>query len=123
MAVYAVPTLQPFIGENIKTKRKRSQIDRNAELLRNHNIQFEILNDTLQICEIAETESKEIKEMAKANIVEKHSISIKGVLNIDEDGIMTVDVEDETTMALVDLLKNFNGKEVAINIGESKDIA
>lgn len=123
MAVYAVPTLQPFIGENIKTKRKRSQIDRNAELLRNRNMQFEILNDTLQICEIAETESKEIKEMAKANIVEKHSISIKGVLNIDEDGIMTVDVEDETTMALVDLLKNFNGKEVAINIGESKDIA
>lgn len=123
MAAYAVPTLQPFIGKNIKTKRKRSQIDRNAELLRNRNMQFEILNDTLQICEIAETESKEIKEMAKANIVEKHSISIKGVLNIDEDGIMTVDVEDETTMALVDLLKNFNGKEVAINIGESKDIA
>lgn len=123
MAVYAVPTLQPFIGENIKTKRKRSQIDRNAELLRNRNMQFEILNDTLQICEIAETESKEIKEMAKANIVEKHSISIKGVLNIDEDGIMTVDVEDKTTMALVDLLKNFNGKEVTINIGESKDIA
>ena len=123
MAVYAVPTLQPFIGENIKTKRKRSQIDRNAELLRNHNIQFEILNDTLQICELAETESKEIKEMAKANIVEKHSISIKGVLNIDEDGIMTVDVEDETTMALVDLLNIFNGKEVAINVGESKDIA
>lgn len=61
--------------------------------------------------------------MAKANVVEKHSISIKGVLNIDEDNVITIEVEDENTMALVDLLGNFNGKEVAINVGESIDIA
>lgn len=61
--------------------------------------------------------------MAKANVVEKHSISIKGVLNIDEDNVITIEVEDENTMVLVDLLGDFNGREVAINIGESIDIA
>lgn len=61
--------------------------------------------------------------MAKANVVEKHSISIKGVLNIDEDNVITIEVEDEKTMVLVDLLGDFNGREVAINIGESIDIA
>ena len=123
MAVYAVPTPQMFVSNNTKTKRRRSQIDRNAELLRNPDVRFEILNDTLQVHEFAETELKEIKEMAKANIVEKHSISIKGVLNIDEDNVITIEVEDEKTMVLVDLLGDFNGREVAINIGESIDIA
>lgn len=61
--------------------------------------------------------------MAKANVVEKHSISIKGVLNTDEDNVITIEVEDENTMVLVDLLGDFNGREVAINIGESIDIA
>lgn len=61
--------------------------------------------------------------MAKANVVEKHSISIKGVLNIDEDNVITIEVEDGNTMVLVDLLGDFNGREVAINIGESIDIA
>lgn len=62
-------------------------------------------------------------KMAKANVVEKHSISIKGVLNIDEDNVITIEVEDGNTMVLVDLLGDFNGREVAINIGESIDIA
>ena len=48
MAVYAVPTPQPFIGKNIKTKRKKSQIDRNAELLRNPDVRFEIKDGILQ---------------------------------------------------------------------------
>lgn len=49
MSVYAVPTPQPFIGKNIKTKRKKSQIDRNAELLRNPDVWFEIKDGVLQI--------------------------------------------------------------------------
>lgn len=54
MSVYAVPTLQPFIGKDIKTKRKKSQIDYNAELLRNPNVRFEIIDGVLQTCKIAE---------------------------------------------------------------------
>lgn len=49
MAVYAVPTPQPFIGKDIKTKRKKSQIDCNAELLRNPDVRFEIKDNVLQI--------------------------------------------------------------------------
>ena len=33
MAVYAVPNDKPFIGQNIKLKRKYGHIDINAELL------------------------------------------------------------------------------------------
>ena len=54
MSVYAVPNDKPFIVNAPKTKRKKSQIDYNAELLRNPNVQFEIIDGVLQICKIAE---------------------------------------------------------------------
>lgn len=54
MSVYAVPNDKPFIANTPKTKRKKSQIDYNAELLRNPNVQFEIVDGVLQICKIAE---------------------------------------------------------------------
>ena len=54
MSVYAVPNDKPFIVNAPKAKRKKSQIDYNAELLRNPNVQFEIIDGVLQICKIAE---------------------------------------------------------------------
>ena len=123
MSVYAVPTPQPFIGENIKTKRKKSQIDRNAELLRNPDVRFEILNYTLQIREVAEIDQKEIEEMAKANIVEKHSLSMKGILNIDDEGKVFIETEDGDALEVATLLEKFNGSAVTISVGESIDIA
>lgn len=60
--------------------------------------------------------------MAKANITEKKTVSIKGVLNIDED-VIIVELEDGDTYALSEILKNFNGAEVSINVAESRDIA
>lgn len=105
MAVYAIPNDKPFIGRNIKSKRKYGHIDTNAELLK----QGINLEDII---------------MAKANIVEKKSISIKGILNVDADeNNIIVEVEDGEAFELATLLSKFDGSEVAISVGDSKDIA
>ena len=61
-------------------------------------------------------ENKEIK-MAKANVIRKNSLGIKGVLNVDKD------IEDGEALELASLLDDFNGSEVSISVGESIDIA
>lgn len=62
--------------------------------------------------------------MSKANIVEKKTISIKGVLDIDEENnTIIVEIEDGEAMTLANILSNFNGAEVTMSVAESNDIA
>lgn len=63
--------------------------------------------------------------MAKANITKKRTVSIKGVLDINkDDNQIYVLIEDsDEPMALADILQDFDNAEVAINVGESVDIA
>lgn len=60
--------------------------------------------------------------MAKANIVEKKTISIKGILNIDEN-VIVIETEDGDIYPLVDVLKNFNGADVSMSVAETNEIA
>ena len=68
-------------------------------------------------------ENKEIK-MAKANVIRKNSLGIKGVLNVDKDSnSVVIEIEDGEALELASLLDDFNGSEVSISVGESIDIA
>lgn len=60
--------------------------------------------------------------MAKANIVEKKTISIKGILNIDEN-VIVIETEDGDIYHLADVLKNFNGADVSMSVAETNEIA
>ena len=62
--------------------------------------------------------------MAKSAITKKNSIGIKGILNIDVDeNKVVVETEDGEVFELANLLKDFNGSNVTISVGESIDIA
>lgn len=62
--------------------------------------------------------------MAKANVVRKNSLGIKGVLNVDKDNNnVVIEIEDGEALELARLLDDFNGSEVSISVGESIDIA
>lgn len=62
--------------------------------------------------------------MAKANVIRKNSLGIKGVLNVDKDrNSVVVEIEDGEALELASLLVDFNGSEVSISVGESIDIA
>lgn len=62
--------------------------------------------------------------MAKANVIRKNSLSIKGILNVDKDSnSVVVEIEDGEALELASLLDDFNGSEVSISVGESIDIA
>lgn len=62
--------------------------------------------------------------MAKANVVRKNSLAIKGILNVDTDNnTVVVEIEDDEVMELASLLRDFNGSEVSISVGETIDIA
>lgn len=62
--------------------------------------------------------------MAKANITEKKSVSIKGVLNVDKaDNTIVVELEDGEAMELASILQSFDGVEVAMSVTNSVDIA
>ena len=62
--------------------------------------------------------------MAKANVVRKNSLGIKGVLNVDKDNnSVVIEIEDGEVLELASLLDDFNGSAVSISIGESIDIA
>jgi hypothetical protein len=57
--------------------------------------------------------------MAKACVVEKHSLSIDGILDTTK---MTVDCEDLGERALRDLLVRFNGEHVKLSINLTSEI-
>lgn len=59
-----------------------------------------------------------------AKITKKKAISIKGVLDISkDDNQIYVVIEDGETMALADLLQDFENCEVAMSVTESVDFA
>lgn len=52
----------------------------------------------------------------------KESLNAKGILNLDGDEIL-LEIEDvDTPVALIDLLKDFNGKEVSISVNSIKEL-
>jgi hypothetical protein len=62
--------------------------------------------------------------MAKANVVRKNTLGIKGILNVDaENNRVVVEIEDGEALELASLLDDFNGSNVAISVGESIEIA
>lgn len=62
--------------------------------------------------------------MAKANVVRKNSLGIRGVLNVNEgSNNVVIEIEDGEALELASLLADFNGSEVSISVGESIDIA
>ena len=62
--------------------------------------------------------------MAKANVIRKNSLGIKGVLNVDKDNnSVVIEIEDGEALELASLLDDSNGSEVSISVGESIDIA
>lgn len=62
--------------------------------------------------------------MAKANVVRKNTLGIKGILNVDtENNRVVVEIEDGEALELASLFDDFNGSDVAISVGESIEIA
>lgn len=62
--------------------------------------------------------------MAKANVIRKNSLGIRGVLNVDKDSnSVVVEIEDGEALELASLLADFSGSEVSISVGESINIA
>lgn len=59
--------------------------------------------------------------MAKQNIVEKHSLSIEGVLNITGDKIV-IEVEDVGGRNLATMMKGFDGKLIKISVNQQMGI-
>ena len=59
-----------------------------------------------------------------AKITKKKAISIKGVIEMAKDeNQIYVTIEDGETMALADLLQDFEGCEVTMSVTESVDLA
>jgi ribosomal protein S6 len=58
--------------------------------------------------------------MAKANIVEKHSLSVQGVLTF-QDGKVVLDVEDLGGRDLAKMLESFKGDLVKITVNKQEE--
>lgn len=62
--------------------------------------------------------------MSKANIVEKKTVSIKAILDVNEaDNDINIELEDGEVRTLASILKNFNGEEVSISVAQTNEIA
>ena len=48
-------------------------------------------------------------------------VSAKGVLNIDEDGRITISVEEEGDYDLAKVLEDFNGREIKLQVTYDED--
>lgn len=106
MAVYAVPNDKPFIGQNIKLKRKYGHIDINAELLK----QGINLEDII---------------MGKSSMAtKKTTVSLKGVLDVNaDDNTIYIVNEDGEAKPISDFLGVFDNCEVTLSVNESIDLA
>ena len=51
-----------------------------------------------------------------SDIKRNFKVSAKGVLNIDEDGRITISVEEEGDYDLAKVLEDFNGREIKLQI-------
>lgn len=59
-------------------------------------------------------------QMAKSSIVEKNAITIKGILNVNEDeNTIIVEIEDGQAIELASTLGHFNGADVTINVSNT----
>ena len=56
--------------------------------------------------------------MAKASIKQKQSLSINGIFSIDD---MSVEGDEIGTRDLVELLRQFDGKDVSISVSYSEE--
>ncbi len=59
--------------------------------------------------------------MAKSKIVEKHNLSVEGVLNIKDDKIV-IEVEDLGSRNLAAMLESFDGQLVKIAVAKTTGI-
>ena len=58
--------------------------------------------------------------MSKGSIIEIHSLSIKGVLNVNN---MSVETEDLGVKSLSDLIENFDGENISIKITKNSELS
>ena len=56
--------------------------------------------------------------MAKASIKQKQSLTVNGIFLVDD---MTVEGEDIGTRDLLELLRQFDGKDVSISVSYSEE--
>ena len=56
-----------------------------------------------------------------SDIKRNFKVSAKGVLNIDDDGKITISVEDEGDYDLSKILEDFNGREIKIQVTYDED--
>lgn len=59
--------------------------------------------------------------MAKSKIIEKHNLSVEGVVNITDDKIV-LEIEDLGSRNLAAMLKNFNGELVKIAVAKTTGV-
>lgn len=56
-----------------------------------------------------------------SDIKRNFKVSAKGVLNIDEDGRITISVEDEGDYDLSKVLEDFSGREIKLQVTYDED--
>lgn len=56
-----------------------------------------------------------------SDIKRNFKVSAKGVLNIDEDGRITISVENEGDYDLSKVLEDFNGREIKLQVTYDED--
>lgn len=56
-----------------------------------------------------------------SDIKRNFKVSAKGVLNIDDDGKITISVEDEGDYDLSEILEDFNGREIKLQVTYDED--
>lgn len=60
--------------------------------------------------------------MAKSRLAEKYSLSMEGVLNINENGSIVVEIPEVGNKKLDDLLTKVNGELVKINVSKIDEL-
>jgi ABC-type hemin transport system substrate-binding protein len=58
--------------------------------------------------------------LAKSKISEKHTLSVEGVLDLEND--ITIEVEEHGVLELKDLLKNFDGENIKLIANKTDNI-
>lgn len=56
-----------------------------------------------------------------SDIKRNFKVSAKGILNIDDDGKITISVEDEGDYDLSKILEDFNGREIKLQVTYDED--
>lgn len=56
-----------------------------------------------------------------SDIKRNFKVSAKGVLNIDEDGRITISIEEEGDYDLAKVLEDFNGREIKLQVTYDED--